>query len=89
MPNTKPTTDSAFIVEEVINKAKNIGLVNVMPYGAVTIGEEGEELTDFEELIKAGVIGFSDDGIPVKSAKIMREAMIKADSMRKICCITL
>ncbi|MCL2341710.1 MAG: dihydroorotase [Firmicutes bacterium] len=81
MPNTKPATDSAFILEEVIKKAGDAGLCNVLPYGAVTIGEQGEELTNFEELKKAGAAAFSDDGIPVKNAAIMREAIIKADKM--------
>lgn len=60
-----------------------------MPYSAVSIGQKGEELANFEENKKAGAIAFSDDGIPVKNSRLMRDAIIKADSMRNICRITL
>lgn len=83
MPNTNPTTDSAIILQEVIQKSKKLNICNVLPYSSVTKGEKGEELVDFEEQIKAGAVAFSDDGIPVKNAKIMREAAIKADKLGK------
>ena len=81
MPNTKPTPDSAIILQQFIEKAKQDGVCNILPYASVTKGEQGEELVNFEELKKAGAIAFSDDGIPVTNSKIMREAMIKADSL--------
>jgi dihydroorotase len=81
MPNTKPVTDSAIIISEIIKRAKEVNLCNVIPYSAVTIGEKGEELVDFSANKKAGAIAFSDDGIPVANSKIMREAIIKADSI--------
>ena len=81
MPNTKPTPDSAIILKEIIEKAKKDGVCNILPYASVTKGEKGEELVDFEELKNAGAIAFSDDGIPVTNSKIMREAIIKADSL--------
>ncbi len=79
MPNTNPTCDSAFILQKIQNEAKRVGVCNVLPYASVTKGELGEELTDFEELKKAGAIAFSDDGMPVTRAKIMREALIEAN----------
>jgi dihydroorotase len=79
MPNTKPTPDSAIILEEILKEAERVNLCNVFPYSSVTKGEKGEELVNFEEMKKAGAIAFSDDGMPVVNAKIMREAMIKAD----------
>ena len=79
MPNTNPTCDSAFILQRIQNEAKRVGVCNVLPYASVTKGELGEELTDFEELKKAGAIAFSDDGMPVTRAKIMREALIEAN----------
>ena len=79
MPNTNPTCDSAFILQKIQNEAKRVGVCNVLPYASVTKGELGEELTDFEELKKAGTIAFSDDGMPVTRAKIMREALIEAN----------
>ena len=81
MPNTKPTPDSAIIIGEIIKKAKEVNLCNILPYSSVTKGEKGEELVDFDEMKKAGAIAFSDDGMPVVNSKLMREAMIKADSL--------
>ena len=81
MPNTNPTPDSAFILQKIINETKRVNLCNVLPYGSVSKGEKGEELSNFEELKKAGAIAFSDDGMPVVNSKMMREAIIKADSL--------
>ena len=81
MPNTKPTPDSAIILQEIIKKAKQVNLCNILPYASVSKGEKGEELVDFEELKKAGAIAFSDDGMPVVNSKMMREVIIKADSL--------
>ena len=81
MPNTNPTCDSAFILQKIQDEAKRVGVCNVFPYASVTIGEKGEELTDFEALKNAGAIAFSDDGMPVVRAKVMREAMIKAEEL--------
>ena len=81
MPNTKPTPDSAIVLEKIIEEAKRVNLCNVYPFSSVTKGEKGEELVDFEEMKKAGAIAFSDDGMPVVNARIMREAIIKADEL--------
>jgi len=81
MPNTKPTPDSAIILQQILQKAKEVGACNILPYASVTKGEQGEELVNFEELKNAGAIAFSDDGIPVTNSKIMREAIIKADKL--------
>lgn len=81
MPNTKPTPDSAIILQEIIEKANKVGLCHILPYASVTKGEKGEELVDFEEMKKAGAIAFSDDGIPVTNSRTMREAIMKADSL--------
>ena len=81
MPNTRPTPDSAIILQKIIDEAKRVGLCNILPYASVTKGEKGEELVDFEELKKAGAIAFSDDGMPVVNSKIMRQAIIEADKL--------
>lgn len=81
MPNTNPTCDSVFILRKIQDEAKRVGICNVLPYGSVTIGEKGEKLTNFEELKNAGAIAFSDDGMPVVRAKIMRDALIKANKL--------
>lgn len=81
MPNTNPTPDSAFILEKILAEAKRVNLCNILPYGSVSKGEKGEELTDFEELKKAGAVAFSDDGMPVINSRMMRQAIIKANSL--------
>lgn len=81
MPNTKPTPDSAIILQKIIEEAKKVNLCNILPYASVTKGEKGEELVDFKELKKAGAIAFSDDGMPVVNSKMMREAILEADKL--------
>lgn len=81
MPNTKPTPDSTIILQQIIEEAKRVNLCNVLPYASVTKGEKGEELVHFKELKQAGAIAFSDDGMPVVNARIMRQAMIEADKV--------
>ena len=81
MPNTKPTPDSAIVLQKIIEEGKRVNLCNILPFASVSKGEKGEELVDFDELKTAGAIGFSDDGMPVVNSRMMREAMIKVDSL--------
>ncbi|MBA9087726.1 dihydroorotase [Fontibacillus solani] len=81
MPNTRPVTDNPETVRLVKEKAKAAGLVNVLPYAAITKSELGRELTDFKALKEAGAIGFTDDGVGVQSAQMMKDAMALAASM--------
>ena len=75
MPNTTPVIDNAMIVEGIIKEAKKVGLVNVLPIGAITKGQKGEELSDIFELKEAGCIAISDDGKVVFNAQLMRHAL--------------
>jgi dihydroorotase len=75
MPNTKPVTDRPELVRATIEKAKRIGLARVLPVAAVTMGSQGESLTDFRALVEAGAVGFSDDGRPVKTAGLLKRAL--------------
>ena len=81
MPNTKPTPDNSEVLKKIIDEGKRVNLCNVLPFASVTKGEKGEELVDFEELKKAGAIAFSDDGMPVTNARMIREAMFKANEL--------
>lgn len=81
MPNTKPTPDSAIVLKQILDRAKEVNLCNIYPFSSVTVGEKGEELVDFKAQIEAGAIGFSDDGQPVENAKMIREAMIEANKL--------
>ncbi len=78
MPNTKPVVDNPDVVNYVHNKAKTVGLVNVLQVGAVTKGQEGKELADIEGMVRAGIPAISEDGKSVMNAQLYREAMEKA-----------
>ena len=75
MANTDPAVDSRPVVEYVKAAATREGLVNLLPYGAVTMGLKGETLTEMGDLQKAGVVGFSDDGAAIMNAGVMRRAL--------------
>ena len=79
MPNTNPTPDSAIVLEQIIKRAKEVNLCNVLPFSSVTKGEKGQELVDFKAQLEAGAIGFSDDGMPVENSATIRNAMIEAN----------
>ena len=75
MPNTNPALDSWAAVEYVLRKARDEGVVRVLPIGCVTKGSIGRELAEMGELADAGAVGFSDDGSPVADSNIMRQAL--------------
>ena len=77
MCNTKPTVDNVETLTYVLEKGKKTD-IKVESCGSVTYGLKGEELTDFEALIKAGAVGFTDDGIPLMNEDILRAAFKKA-----------
>jgi dihydroorotase len=78
MPNTRPILDMPDLMEYIYKTADQRGSCKVLPYAAITRGERGEQLTDMEALKEAGAIGFTDDGIGVQNAGMMREAMERA-----------
>ena len=75
MPNTNPIMDNKVVVSYVKHKAQEVGLCKVHPIGAITKGEKGEQLADIGEMKKAGAVAISDDGVTVKSSRLMRLAM--------------
>ncbi|MCI8298922.1 MAG: dihydroorotase [Lachnospiraceae bacterium] len=78
MPNTKPVVDNSDVVNYVHNKAKDMRLVHILQAGAVTRGQRGEELSDIESMVEAGIPGISEDGKTVMNAQLYREAMTLA-----------
>ncbi|MBO0994309.1 dihydroorotase [Bacillus sp. SD088] len=78
MPNTNPVPDSAEQMNWLVNECKERGHVQVLPYAAITVGQKGEELVDFEALKQAGAFAFTDDGVGVQEAAMMYEAMKQA-----------
>lgn len=75
MPNTNPVIDNQAIVKYIMNKAKQDGVVNVYPIGAISKGLKGEELSEIGELKFAGAVAVSDDGKPLKSSSLMKKAL--------------
>ena len=75
MPNTAPAQDSAAVIEHVMRRARETGVVRVLPIGAVTVGRAGKVLAEMAEMASAGAIGFSDDGDPVADPNVMRQAL--------------
>jgi dihydroorotase len=75
MPNTHPVNDTISVTEYIIEKALKEGSCAVYPIAAITRGQNGEDLSELEALIKAGAIAFSDDGRPVTNSLIMRRAL--------------
>lgn len=75
MPNTNPPLDNQSSIDYVKKTAENAGVVQVLPIGCITKGRQGKELTEMNELAEMGVIGFSDDGNPVTSSRVMSLGM--------------
>lgn len=80
MPNTNPAIDNKETVEYIKEKSKNAN-AKVYITGSISKKLHGDEMCDFEELKKAGVIALSDDGRPVKNAKMMMDALVKANQL--------
>ncbi len=83
MPNLKPVPDSPEHLKEQLDIIKKDAVINVLPYGAITVGQNGEELSDMENMAK-DVVAFSDDGRGVQSEEMMKEAMLRAKALGKI-----
>ncbi|PYG90312.1 dihydroorotase [Ruminiclostridium sufflavum DSM 19573] len=77
MANTNPVVDSTEILKYVLEQGKKTE-INVLSVAAVTKGMSGKELTDMDELKKAGAVGFSDDGKPILDEPVIIQAMMEA-----------
>ena len=75
MPNTKPVTDNAEMIASIHERSKTECPVNVIQIGAITVGQQGEELADIEGMAKAGCHAISEDGKSVMNASLYRKAM--------------
>ena len=82
MPNLSPVPDSAEHLRAQTDIIKRDAVIDVYPYAAITVGEKGETLCDFEELSDA--VAFSDDGRGVQSEEMMRQAMLRAGALGKL-----
>jgi dihydroorotase len=75
MPNTKPPLDNEAQIEFIRRQARNAGLCNVFPIGAITKERAGRELAEIGGMIERGAIAFSDDGVGIADASVMRKAL--------------
>jgi len=75
MANTNPPLDNQGIIDYVKSIASSEGVVRVLPISCITRGRKGEELVDMDELKSAGVVGYSDDGSPVPTSRLLRQAL--------------
>ena len=83
MPNLNPVPDSVPNLAIQKKMIEESACIHVYPYGAITVGEKGEELADLEGMA-ADVIGYSDDGRGVQSDDMMRQAMLRAKALNKM-----
>ncbi len=78
MPNTDPVTDNQAAVGFIVKQAQAAGAARVYPIAAVSLGQKGQQLAEFGELVGAGAVAVSDDGKPVVSSHLMRMALAYA-----------
>ena len=75
MPNTDPVTDNQAAVGFIVKQASAANGARVFPYGAISIGQNGERMAEFAKLMEAGAVAVSDDGHPVVSSHLMRTVL--------------
>ncbi|HVT87987.1 MAG TPA: dihydroorotase [Tepidisphaeraceae bacterium] len=75
MPNTKPPLDNEGMIEFVRRESERVGLARVLPIGAITKERAGKELAEIGSMVERGAIAFSDDGVGVADAAVMRKAL--------------
>ena len=75
MPNTDPVCDNQGVVGFVASQARRAARARVYPIGAISVGQKGQQLAEFGELVGAGAVAVSDDGKPVMSSHLMRTAL--------------
>jgi dihydroorotase len=75
MPNTDPVTDNQAAIGFIVSQAQRAGRARVYPIGAISLGQKGQQLAEFGELVGAGAVAVSDDGKPVMSSHLMRTAL--------------
>ena len=75
MANTMPVNDTPAVTEFMLRRAAAVGGTRLLPIGAVSVGLAGEELAEIGGMHQAGIVGLSDDGMPVMNPRLMRRAM--------------
>ncbi len=75
MPNTKPVNDNASVTRFILDRARVAGSVRVWPIGAASVGSQGEAIAEIAAMKDAGIVGVSDDGRPISTARLVRQVM--------------
>ena len=75
MPNTRPVNDNASVTRSILERAAAVSPVRVWPIGAASAGSKGEMLSEIAAMKRAGIVGVSDDGRPIATAKLLRQVM--------------
>ena len=83
MPNLNPVPDSVEHLIPQLEAIRDTAVIHVYPFGAITVGEQGRQMADLEDMARF-VKGFSDDGRGVQSGEMMKEAMLRAKALGKI-----
>ena len=83
MPNLDPVPDSKQNLKQQLDLIRQDGLIRIYPYGSITVGQKGEQLSDLKGMAPQ-VIAFSDDGKGIQNADMMRSAMRKAKQLKKM-----
>ena len=78
MPNTDPVIDDVAILEFLLKQGRETGYCRIHPYACVSKGMRGDALTEMGLLAKAGAVAFTDDGLPIMNAQLMRQALTYA-----------
>lgn len=75
MANTSPVNDNRTVTEYIIARSKEAGIVNIFPIAAISMNLEGKNITQMDDLVEGGAVGFSDDGKCVMSADLIRKSL--------------
>lgn len=76
MANTNPVNDCRSVTEHILREAENHGRARVYPIGSVSRGMEGKNLSAIGDMVAAGAVAISDDGLPVSNSELMRRALL-------------
>tara|TARA_Y100000996_G_scaffold104132_1_gene76223 strand:- start:36 stop:1340 length:1305 start_codon:yes stop_codon:yes gene_type:complete len=74
MPNTDPVIDTPELIRFIIQKSEDLP-ISIHPIGAITKGQKGTELAEIGQMVLAGAVAISDDGLPLKNSQLMRYAL--------------
>lgn len=75
MPNTNPVADNQTVIEFILKRSKELGLITIYPAGAITKNEQGAMLSEMKELKNSGAVAVSDDGVDVDDPSVLLKAM--------------